>query len=120
MLIFEDLHAFSLIYIDLQVKSKILTAPQGLPGRCFLDRPGRPWGAVRIGVLESLAPCGNLWQPVSPSGTEIPPLKQEDWILEASNIGKNRSFDASSLEASGVEVNDDKEEDWRGFPHARA
>ena len=58
------------IYVDLvrvfkgsrgpDLKSKILTAPQGLPGRCFLDRPGRPWGAVRIGGLEGLPAYGSL------------------------------------------------------------
>ena len=75
-------------------------------------------------MLSTCWPRGfdNLWQPVAACGTEIPPPKQEDSILEASNIGKNRSFDASSLEASGVRrlVNDDKGEDGRDFPHARA
>ena len=61
---------------------------------------GRFWGGAG---LESLAPCGSLWLPVAPCETEIPPPKQEDSILEASNIEKNRSFDASSLEASGGE-----------------
>ena len=73
-----DLHGFSIIFVDL----------------------GRFWG---VAGLEGLATCGALWQPVAPSGTEIPPPKQEDSILEASNIKKNRSFDASSLEASGGE-----------------
>ena len=82
--------------MDLDLKSKILTAPQGLPGRCFLDRPGRPWGALNLEAQK-------VWRPVAPCGTEIPPPKQEDSILEASNIKKNRSFGASSLEASGGE-----------------
>ena len=59
---------------------------------------------------------------MAPCEPEIPAPKQEDSILEASNIEKNRSFDASSLEASGVTrlVNDDKEEDWRDLSQARA
>ena len=61
---------------------------------------GRFW---RVAGLEGLATCGSLWQPVAACGMEIPPPKQEDSILEASNIGKNPSSDASSLEASGGE-----------------
>ena len=65
--------------MDLDLKSKILTIPRGLPGGVF-------WTAQEdLGVLSTWRPrkFDNLWRPVATNYTEIPPPKQEDSILEA-------------------------------------
>ena len=66
--------------------------------------------------LEGLTTCGGLWQPVAPCGNELhgdpTPYKQVN--------KKIRCIEPGGLWGVRRLVNDDKEEDWRDLPHARA
>ena len=99
-----DLHGFGMIFVDL----------------------GRFWG---VAGLEGLTTCGSLWQPVAACGSlwhgDPTPYKEVNKKIRSWKLPISGRIDLSMHRAwrpLGARrlVNDDKEEDWRDLPHARA